>query len=419
MRRSILTVLAAGATLALAACSSGGGSNGSATSAPPTEAQTTAAPQLTGTLTIWCDETRIDVFKKLGQEYQQQTGVTVNVVQKASGDIRADFVKQEPTGQGPDIIIGAHDWTGQLVTNGTVQPVQLGDKTSEFSPVTISAFTYDGQVYGTPYAIENIALIRNNKLVSSTPSTLDDLITQAKKVGKKYSLVIQQGANGDPYHLYPLQTSFDAPVFKQQDDGSYTDEIAMGGDNGHKFAQYLAKLGKEKVLDTSIDAQKAIDAFTSGEAPYIVTGPWNIGAMQKKNMDISVLPVPSAGGSKANPFVGVQGAFISAKTQNAIVANDFVTNFLATESVQTELYQAGERMPALTAAADKVDDPITKGFTAAAGTAPMPSIPAMDSVWSFWGTTEAQIISGQAKDPNKAWDTMIKNIQAAIDKTTK
>ncbi|GMA25562.1 maltose ABC transporter substrate-binding protein [Luteimicrobium album] len=423
MRRSIFsaTAVALGAALALTACSSGDSGSGDKPSTP-SAATTTDAPKLTGTLTVWTDETRIDVFKKLGQEYQQQSGVKVTVVQKASADIRADFVKQEPTGQGPDIIIGAHDWTGQLVTNGTVQPIELGDKASEFSPVTVSAFTYDGQVYGVPYAIENIALVRNNKLADSTPDSLDALITQGKQIEAKdskvkYPFVVQQGKDGDPYHLYPLQTSFGAPVFKQNDDGSYTDTIAMGGDKGHKFAEYLQKLGKDGALDTAIDSQKATDAFTKGQTPYIITGPWNTPAFKKAGLDITVLPVPSAGGEKSNPFVGVQGAFISAKAQNPIVANDFVTNFLGSEAVQTELYTAGQRMPALTAAADKVDDPIIKGFTAAAGTTPMPSIPAMDSVWAFWGTTEAQIISGSAKNPDAAWDTMIKNIQAAIDKS--
>jgi arabinogalactan oligomer/maltooligosaccharide transport system substrate-binding protein len=421
MRRSIFsaTAVALGAALALTACSSDSGSGDKPSASA---AGTTAAPQLTGALTIWTDETRIDAFKKLGQEYQQQSGVKVTVVQKASADIRADFVKQEPTGEGPDIIVGAHDWTGQLVTNGTVQPIELGDKAGEFSPVTISAFTYDGQVYGVPYAIENLALVRNNKLASSTPDTFDGLVTQGKQVMAKdakvkYPFVVQQGKDGDPYHLYPLQTSFGAPVFKQNDDGSYTDTLTMGGDAGHKFAEYLAKLGKDDVLDTAIDSQKATDAFTKGQTPYILTGPWNTPAFKKAGLDITVLPLPSAGGEKSNPFVGVQGAYISAKTQNAIVANDFVTNFLGSEAVQTELYAAGQRMPALTAAADKVDDPIIKGFTEAAGTTPMPAIPAMDSVWSFWGTTEAQIISGKAKDPDAAWDTMIKNIQAAIDKS--
>src|SRR5690554_7174789 len=30
------------------------------------------------------------------------------------------------SGKGPDILIGAHDWLGQLVVNGLIEPVDLG-----------------------------------------------------------------------------------------------------------------------------------------------------------------------------------------------------------------------------------------------------------------------------------------------------
>ena len=417
MRRSIPVAATLGLTLALAACSSSTGTTTpSASDSGTTSASTT--PALTGTLTMWVDETRIDVVKPIVEKFKADTGVQVDLVQKVSGDIRTDFVAQVPTGEGPDVIIGAHDWTGEFVTNGVVAPVELGDKAAGFSPAALSAFAYDGKQYGVPYAIENIALVRNNALLKDTPATtFDDLVTQAKTANTEFSVLIQQGDQGDAYHLYPLQTSFGAPVFKQNADGSYTNELGLGGDAGTKFAAYLAKLGKEKVLDPAIDGDKAKQAFLDGKAPYIITGPWYTTAFKEAGMDISVLPIPSAGGEPAQPFVGVQGAFISAKTKNAVLANEFVVNYLTTEPVQTQLYQLGGRAPALTAAADKVDDPILKGFNEAGATgAPMPSIPEMGSVWSFWGTTEVQIIGGQATDPAGAWNTMVTNIQDAIKK---
>ena len=412
MRRSIPVAATLGMALALAACSSSTG-----TTESPSADATTEAPALTGTLTMWVDETRIDVMKPVVEQFKEDTGVQVDLVQKVSGDIRTDFVAQVPTGEGPDVIIGAHDWTGEFVTNGVVAPVELGDKADGFSPAALGAFAYDGKQYGVPYAIENIALVRNNTLLSDTPATtFDDLVTQAKTAGTDFSVLIQQGDAGDAYHLYPLQTSFGAPVFKQNDDGSYTNELALGGDGGTAYAEYLAKLGSEKVLDAAVDGEKAKQAFLDGQAPYIVTGPWNTTAFTEAGMDISVLPIPSAGGQEAKPFVGVQGAFISAKSENAVLANEFVVNYLSTEPVQTQLYELGGRAPALTAAADKVDDPILKGFNEAGATgAPMPSIPEMGSVWSFWGTTEVQIIDGQATDPAAAWTTMVDNIQGAIN----
>jgi arabinogalactan oligomer/maltooligosaccharide transport system substrate-binding protein len=412
MRRSIpLAVVALGVTLTLAACS--GSSNTPAAENTPSETATTAA--LTGTLTVWVDETRINDIKPVAESFQAKTGVVLDLVQKASGDIRTDFVAQVPTGEGPDVIIGAHDWTGEFVKNGVVAPVELGDKADTFSKSAVDAFAYDGKQYGVPYAIENIALVRNNAIVKDTPKTFDELIAQGKAAGTPFPVLIQQGDAGDAYHLYPLQTSFGAPVFKQAADGSYTNELSLGGDAGTKFAAYLQKLGQDKVLDPAIDGDKAKQAFLDGQSPYIVTGPWNTTAFKEAGMDITVLPIPSAGGQEAKPFVGVQGAFISAKTKNAVLANEFVVNYLTTEAVQDALYSTGGRVPALKASAAKIDDPILTGFNEAGATgAPMPSIPEMGSVWGFWGTTEVQIIGGQAADPAAAWTTMVDNITAAI-----
>lgn len=412
MRRSIpLVAVALGVTLTLAACS--GSSNTPAAENTPSETATTAA--LTGTLTVWVDETRINDIKPVAESFQAKTGVVLDLVQKASGDIRTDFVAQVPTGEGPDVIIGAHDWTGEFVKNGVVAPVELGDKADTFSKSAVDAFAYDGKQYGVPYAIENIALVRNNAIVKDTPKTFDEVIAQGKAAGTPFPVIIQQGDAGDAYHLYPLQTSFGAPVFKQAADGSYTNELSLGGDAGTKFAAYLQKLGQDKVLDPAIDGDKAKQAFLDGQSPYIVTGPWNTTAFKEAGMDITVLPIPSAGGQEAKPFVGVQGAFISAKTKNAVLANEFVVNYLTTEAVQDALYSTGGRVPALKASAAKIDDPILTGFNEAGATgAPMPSIPEMGSVWGFWGTTEVQIIGGQAADPAAAWTTMVDNITAAI-----
>lgn len=406
MRRSILTAATAvTATLALAACSAG---------EEPASEESSAAPALEGSLTVWVDETRIDIFKELAADYKEQRGIDIEVVQKASGDIREEFVQQVPTGKGPDVVVGAHDWTGEFVTNGVVQPVELGEKAAGFSEVSIAGFTYDGAVYGVPYAVENIALVRNDDLVSETPETFDDLLAQNDETGAQYPVVIQQGEEGDAYHLYPLQTSFGAPVFAQNEDGSYSTELALGGDAGTAFAEYVAKLGDEGVLDPSIDGEKAKQLFLDGKTPYMVTGPWYASEFTGADMNISVLPVPSAGGEPAEPFVGVQGAFISAKTQNALVANDFVTNFLGSTEVQLRLAEAGGRAPASTEAAGQVDDEIMKQFSEAAGTSPMPSIPEMGSVWQFWGVTEVELMTGKSKDPATSWTTMVENIQQAI-----
>ena len=417
MRRSISLVGAVGLALTLAAC---GSSNTPAdpTSAPETTDTATTEPTEptgdAGSLVIWVDDTRQDAVQAAAATFEAETGATVELVQKNFDDIRPDFLAQVPTGEGPDITVGAHDWLGELTANGVVAPIELGDKAGEFEQVALDAFTYDGQVYGLPYAIENIAIIRNTELADSTPATWDEMIAKGLEAGTKYPFLVQVGETGDGYTLYPLQTSFGAPVFKQNEDGSYTNELALGGENGVRFAEFLAKEGKAGTLSTSITYDIAVEAFANGESPYILGGPWMLGSFE--GLDLAIDPIPSAGGEPAQPFTGVQGFYLNARSANQLLATDFLVNYMATVEAQVALYEAGDRTPALVAAADQVSsDPIAAGFReVGADAVPMPSIPEMGSVWSFWGVTEAGIISGSL-EPEAAWNKMVEDIQGAID----
>ncbi|GGB91999.1 sugar ABC transporter substrate-binding protein [Cellulomonas carbonis] len=411
MRRSIpLVAVALGAALTLTAC--GGGDTEEPEASEPTAEETTETDG--GSLTIWVDETRQAAVEAAATAFEEETGTTVELVQKNFDDIRPDFLAQVPTGEGPDITVGAHDWLGELTANGVVAPIELGEASSAFEEVAVAAFTQDGQVYGLPYSVENIALIRNTDLAAEAPATWDDAVAAGQAAGTEYPILIQMGEEGDPYTMYPLQTSFGAPVFTQNEDGSYKPELALGGEAGNAFATWLQAQGAAGVLDTAVTYDVAVEAFANGQSPFIIGGPWMLGSFEGLNLEID--PIPSAGGQPAQPFVGVQGFYISAQSENDLLANDFLVNFMATEEAQMALYEAGGRPPALVAAADAASaDPITAGFREVGSEAvPMPSIPEMGSVWAFWGVTEAQIVSGAA-EPVAAWEKMVSDIQGALD----
>ncbi|GAB6939023.1 sugar ABC transporter substrate-binding protein [Isoptericola variabilis] len=410
MRRSILLASALATTLALTACGSGEPSGDASA-----DADASATPSASGSLTVWVDETREAAVTTAAEAYEAESGVDVEIVQKNFEDIRADFLAQVPTGEGPDITVGAHDWLGEFTANGVVAPIELGDSAGDFIPVSVQAFTQDGQVYGLPYAIENIALIRNTELAPEAPKTYDDMVAAGKKAGTKFPFLIQSdGDKGDPYTYYPFQTSFGAPVFEQNDDGSYRPELALGGENGEAFATWLGEQGEEGNLSTDISYDIAVEAFAKGQSPFVIGGPWML--EQFKDLDLAVDPIPAPGDQPAQPFVGVQGFYVSAQSKNALLANDFLVNYMSTPEAQTALFEAGGRPPALVEAADAAsEDPLVAGFREVGASAvPMPSIPEMGSVWSFWGVTEASIISGKADDPVKAWNKMVSDIEGAL-----
>jgi len=315
--------------------------------------------------------------------------------------------------------VGAHDWLGVLATNGVIAPVELGDKASEFEKVAVDAWSYEGQTYGVPYAIENIALLRNTDLVPDAPTDYADMIAKGQAAGTEYPFLVGLDPEAsDPYHLYPFQTSFGAPVFGTNADGSYNaEDLQIGNEGGQAFATWLAEQGAAGILNTNITGDLAKENFNAGKAPFFLTGPWNAPAAVDAGLNIAVDPIPSAGGEDAQPFAGVQGFFLSAQSENRLAANEFLLNYIGSEDVQTALYEVGGRAPALTSAfeAAVAEDPITAGFgEVGANAVPMPSIPEMGAVWEFWGVTQVAIINGQG-DPVELWNKMAADVQAAVE----
>jgi arabinogalactan oligomer/maltooligosaccharide transport system substrate-binding protein len=402
-----LGALVTGSMLALAGCAGGTGG----------EATESSAPEMSGELTVWVDQNRADALEDIVKTFEDETGVNVDLVVKQNEKIRDDFTAQVPTGKGPDITIGAHDWLGAFVQDGLVAPIELGDKAGEFQDVAISAFSYEDKVYGLPYAIENIALMRNTALASEAPATFDDMIAAGTAAGTKYPFVVGlDPANADPYHLYGFQTSFGNSVFAQNADGSYDgSQLTIADEAGLAYASWLGQQGAAGTINLNLTQDLSKEAFNSGETPFIITGPWNVADAQAKGIDIAIDPIPTAGGEVARPFVGVQGFYLNAKSENTLAANEFLVNYLGREDVQTALYEAGDRPPALKAAYEAAQsDPITKGFGDVGATgAPQPSIPEMGSVWESWGVAEANILKGA--DPAATWTSMAEEIQAKID----
>ncbi|WP_394276822.1 extracellular solute-binding protein [Luteococcus sp.] len=370
---------------------------------------------------MWTDSNREPVLKPLAAKFKADTGVSIKLVVKDFGKLADDFVTQVPTGKGPDASIMPHDATGRLVQNGVVAPIELGDA-SAFEDVSVQAFTYGGQVYGLPYSTESIAILRNTALApEKTPATFDEMIAEGKKIvagGKaKYPFLVGlDPKTSDPFHLYPFQTSFGAPIFELGDKGFDASKVAMGGDKGAQFAQWLADQGKAKVLNLNMTQDIAKAQFFAGKAPYFLSGPWNLADAKKAGIKYAVDAIPKAGDQDAQAFVTVQGFVMSAKTQNSVAVQTFLNDYIGSAQVQTDLYKAGLRAPANKEAyeAAKADADVAAFGAVSAMGVPMPNIPAMSGVWTDWGTAQAQIIGQKASNPGQVWEKMVTTLNSKI-----
>jgi maltose-binding protein MalE len=367
-------------------------------------------------LVIWADDTRAPVLEPIAASFSEAEGVNVQVLEVPFDEIRDNLSVQGPAGEGPDIIIGAHDWLGELVSNGVVEPLDLGPAADEYSEVAVQAFTYDGQTYGLPYAIENIALIRNADLVPETPATFEELEEIALGLQADGTvtvpLAVQQDP-ADPFHNYPLFTAMGGYVFGQDEDGSYNaDDLGIDSEGGLAAAQKFADWSNAGLISKDVSYDVMIDSFSSGQAPFAITGPWAVGEFSDINFVVE--PIPPVEGGTPQVFVGVQGFMISSFSENVDLAKTFLLDYLNTEEVQLALYDAGGRPPAMTSAFEQVaSDPIIEGFGLAGQQgAPLPAIPEMSAVWENWTNAYNLVFTGT--DPTQAFTDAATAIREAI-----
>ena len=373
-------------------------------------------------LTIWVDNVQKPAIDKITSAWGTRRGVDVNVVFHSFGTIRDDLktVKAE---NAPDVIVAAHDWTGDLAANGLV--VSLFPKASvkkQFPKYALDAFSYGGRLYGAPYALENVGLVVNTRLVK-VPKTFAQFEKSAlafkRKSADNIALAVPQGSGGDAYHMYPFFSGLGGYVFGHAKNGALQPKkIGVANKTFLKNASVIDKWNREGLINSKIDYGTAKNAWLKGNAAYWITGPWESDALKASGNPFRIIQLPKIKFRSA-PFLGVQGTMVTkfAATHGvASLAKDLVASEMMKASFQLDLEQANGRTPANTLAAKRVGDRVLKMFgSASVGGVPMPNIPQMGSVWAELGGAWVKATKGDGATPARsAFGTAARNIAAKI-----
>jgi len=348
-------------------------------------------------LLIWADGARAPLLEELGAEFTADYGIEVIVHEVGFGDVRDQMKTAGPAGEGPDLMVGAHDWLGNLAVNGLLAEIDLADIADDYLPAALQAFVYDGVQYGLPYASENVAFIRNVDLVPENPATWDEVRAISEQLmaeGKvQYGYVIQ---DNDPYHSFPIVTAFGGYVFGLTDEGYDPSDVGIDSEGAIASAIFLEELVADGLMPSGVDYEVMHTLFETGEVAMIITGPWAIPRILESDVNFEVASLPSGPGGSAKPFLGVHGFMISAFSENQILAETFLFEYLATEEAMASMYRADPRPPAHLTVRESLEDEIMRGFVAAGteGLA-MPAIPEMASVWSAWAGAMELVRTGE------------------------
>ncbi|GAA1090142.1 extracellular solute-binding protein [Kitasatospora arboriphila] len=418
VRRS-LPLIAATICLSLSLTACGSGSFfGSASGATPN-----------GTLVIWADEKRAEALRPFADAFAAAHGAKAEIVAVTENQ-QERFVEASKAGTGPDVMIGAHDWIGNLVLNGYIDPVLvLDNKMEDYLDVARRAVMYNGEFYGIPYAVESLVLFRNTALVPDAPATFDDLVAtgeELRKAGKVsqavgYTVSQADGKSGDTYHMYPLFSSAGGYLFGDDGRGNPNPaDLGVGHPSSVAAMEKIASLGEKGkgVLRRSYTSDSTAAAFTSGKTPFLVSGPWRLADVRAAGTKYAVSPVPGfEGNGPARSFVGVQSFFVASKGAHKELAQKFVLSTLGSVELADALYKAEPRMPALKEALAhaRAADPDLAAFEQAAKTGvPLPSLPQMSAVWGPFNALLYSAVKGDPVEPAVA--TADRAIRAQLPK---
>ncbi|MBK8024321.1 MAG: extracellular solute-binding protein [Chloroflexi bacterium] len=149
-------------------------------------------------------------------------------------------------------------------------------------------------------------------------------------------------------------------------------------------------------IPPAIDYDVMHTLFERGEAAMMITGPWALNdRLRASGVPYAISNIPEGPAGPGIPLIGGQGFMVSAYSENQLLAEAFLLDFIATDEAMQALYDADPRPPAYLPVLEQLDDADLAAFQAAGEVGiPQPSIPEMASVWGSAATAMQLIIQG-------------------------
>ena len=299
--------------------------------------------------------------------------------------------------------MGAHDWLGELVTNGVVAPDRArrhGRRLPRTSPSTPS--TYEGKVYSCPTRSRTSRCCATPTSPPKPPATFDDMIAKGTAAGTRRT---RSSSSRAPRATRTTCTrsrpSFGAPVFGTNADGGYDPTTCSSATPAARPSPPGSAARARTAPASSTPTSPATSPrrpSRRARPPFWLTGPWNVGAAdgrrhQRRRRHRSRAPAAEP----AQPFAGVQGLLRQRQSRRTrLPPTTSWSTTSAPKTVQLALFEVGQRP----ARADRrrrgrVGRPDHRRLRRRRrrGRADARH-PAMGSVWQFWGIAEAAIING-------------------------
>ena len=382
---------------------------GEAVAAPEAVSKTAepAAPVAPQTVTLWHsyrDDERKALDTLVAQWNKLQPSVQIQALAVPFDAIIDKFQVATPNGNGPDLIIMAHDKIGLWARDGLLQPLgdfASKDRLARFLPNTVKPLVFDKAIWGLPLAFKSVALFYNRKLVPEPPKTLGQLV----EVGKGFTSEKTEsfGLAYDASDLY-----FHAPFLYGMGGKVWDDEakkVTIDTPEAIKAAELVRDFyTKAKVLPKGVSGFVVTAMFNDGKTPFTIQGPWFISEISKDiDWGVAVLPEIEPG-KPMKPYLGSEAVLLTKQTKVREAALKVMDYLTSDEAALTRL-QVGQQMVANVKIYENprlLEKPVVRVFHAQAETSvPMPTAVEPSVAWAPYSAALRKIIFSGA-DPKAA-----------------
>ena len=350
-----------------------------------------------GKLVIWINGDKgYNGLAEVGKKFEKETGVSVLI--EHPDRLEEKFTQVASSGDGPDIILWAHDRFGGYAQAGLLAELspskEFKDKFVDFA---WDAENYNGKIIGYPVAIEALSLIYNKDLLPTPPKSWEESVELDKKFKAEKKNAIMWNL-AEPYFTWPVVASNGGYVFKFADGKYNTNDIGVNNEGSQKGLQFVVDMVKNKVINADMDYAIAEASFNKGETALTINGPWSWGNIEKSKINYGVAVLPTLNGKPSKAFVGVLSAGINSASPNKDLAVEFIENYLLTDE---GLDQVNKDKPlgavALKSYQDKLakDPRIAATMENAQNGEIMPNIPQIVSFWYAEKSAINNAVSGR------------------------
>lgn len=375
-------------------------------------------PDKPDSLVVWINDEDIaeDVQVNIFEKYTEETGIEIEYRRVPMPDQIQELSLAGPTGDGPDLYFQPQDRLGDVIAQGLAIPIDYTeDEQAGFNDVALDAFTYDGEIYGAPVAIETYFAYYNKSLIDTVPETIEDVFAMSEEITDasqdQYGFLVSP----EFYYLYSFMNAYGGYVFGEED-GVY-DSTDVGLDNEgaieglSKYKEFLDAGLMPKTL--TVDIMDGL--FKEGKVGMVISGPWNMPLYQEALGDnVATAPLPKMNGEIAPSFVGVKSWLVSYYSDHPEWAADLAKFMTNDENSQYYFDVTGELAPR-PEILDSVTDEMYAGYTEQVphGTL-MPNIPEMAAVWDMDVAIE---LINNGSDVDSALNDTVQSIKDKIEAT--